>query len=101
MRRIPATMSTQYPDSATTYVPVQKEAETVKVLMPTRQGGFGTEEYMVDFEGKMTPYVQTSQVVVELISKGLIPGRDIFITREFQACHKKRCLDSSWLLCRL
>jgi hypothetical protein len=68
MRRIPATMATQHPDSATTYVPVQKEAEeAVKVLMPARQGGFGIEEHMIDFEGKMTPYVQTSEVVVELI----------------------------------
>jgi phosphoenolpyruvate carboxylase len=81
MRRIPATMATQHPDSATTYVPVQKEAEeSVKVLTPTRQGGFGIEEYMIDFEGKMTPYVQTSEVVVELISKGLVPGKDVFIT---------------------
>ncbi len=81
MRRIPATMATQHPDSATTYVPVQKEAEeAVKVLMPTRQGGFGIEEYMIDFKGKMPPYVQTSEVVVGLISKGLVPGKDVFIT---------------------
>jgi len=81
MQRIPATMATQHPDSATTYVPVQKEPdEALQVLKPTHQGGFGIDEYMIDFEGKMTPYVQTSEVMLRLISAGIVPGDDVFVT---------------------
>jgi len=49
MERIPATMATQHPDSATTYVPAQKEPqEALDVLTPVSHGG-GVDEYMIDF----------------------------------------------------
>lgn len=70
LKRIPATMATQHPDSASTYVPVQKEPEeALDVLKPVNQGGFGIDEYMIDFEGKMTPYLQPSEIASTLIRR--------------------------------
>jgi len=81
MNKIPTTMATQHPDSATTYVPVQKEPEeALEDLKPINQGGFGIDEYMIDFEGKMTPYVQTSDIMLRLVSEGLALGVDVFVT---------------------
>ncbi len=81
MNEIPATMATQHPDSASTYVPVQKEPEeALEALKPVNKGGFGIDEYMIDFEGKMTPYVQTSEIMLRLITEGLVPGGDVFVT---------------------
>ena len=81
MERIPATMATQHPDSATVYVPVQKEPqEALDVLTPVSRGGLGIDEYMIDFEGKMTPCIQTTEVVLRLVSEGIIPGKDVFVT---------------------
>ena len=58
LTRISATMATQHPDSASTYIPVQKEPKVaLDVLRPRSKDGFGIEEYMIDFEGKMTPYL--------------------------------------------
>ncbi|WGI17567.1 phosphoenolpyruvate carboxylase [Methanonatronarchaeum sp. AMET-Sl] len=80
--KIPKTMVTQHPDSATKYTPIQDEAEEgLESLKPVEEGGLGSDEYMVDYEGKMTPYHQVSQVVMEIIQNtDLVPGEDVYIT---------------------
>lgn len=78
--RFPTTMMTPHPDSASKYVSVQEEPkETVHGLTPPPEG-LGIEEVMVDFEGKLTPYHQTVQVVFGLLEKGLKPGQEVFVT---------------------
>lgn len=80
--KIPATMVTQHPDSATKYTPIQDEAEEgVNSISLVEEGGLGSEEYMVDYEGKMTPYHQVTQIVMDVLEKtDLIPGKDVLIT---------------------
>lgn len=78
--RIPRTMATQHPDSATRYIAIQEEVkEAVNALSPTPLG-LGIEEVMVDFEGKMTPYHQTNEIAQGLIDRGVVPGREVWIT---------------------
>ena len=79
--RIPCAMATQHPDSASRYVPVQEEeAEALQCLAP-QNAGLGCDEYMVDYEGKMTPYHQVANIVCKVLDRlNLIPGRDVFIT---------------------
>lgn len=73
-------MGTQHPDSASKYVPIQEEAQEAAEALTPAPEGLGLEEFMIDFEGKMTPYHQTAEVVHLLLEKGLIPGRDVWVT---------------------
>lgn len=80
-RRIPVTMATQHPDSARKYISVQKEVdEAIRAFTEGLEDGLNYDEYKIDYEGKLTPYHQPSQIVTRLLSLGLIPGKDVFVT---------------------
>ena len=88
--RIPCAMATQHPDSSSHYVPVQEEeAEALQSLAP-QDGGLGCDEYMVDYEGKLTPYHQVANIAVRLLDElNLVPGRDVFITPRIPSAEKE------------
>ena len=51
--KIPTLMATQHPDS-TRYVRVQDEVdEALQDLLPISRGGYGCDEKMIDYEGKL------------------------------------------------
>lgn len=86
---VPSAMITQHPDSASRYVPIQEEPEeAVRALLPPPEG-LGADEVMVDFEGKLTPYHQPSQIVMGLLERGLVPGRDVFVTPRIPSAGKE------------
>lgn len=78
---IPLAMATQHPDSASRAFTARDEVnEAVKDLLPPSKGGFGLDEKMVDYEGKLTPYHQVSWIVEALLDHGLVPGEDFLLT---------------------
>ena len=80
-RHIPTIMATQHPDSASRYVPVQEEVEeAINYFLDGWAEGLNYDEYKVDYEGKLTPYHQVSQIVLRAVEVGLKPGVDVFIT---------------------
>lgn len=87
MRKIPKLMVTQHPDAASKYVPVQEEVHEAVYSLSYK--GLNCDEYMVDFEGKATPYHQPSQIVLELIKEGIRVGEEVFITPRIPSASKE------------
>lgn len=81
MTKIPVAMATQHPDSASRYIPGGEEPEEALIcLKKETEGGYGCDECKPDYEGKLTPYQQLSQIVMMLIDAGMTPGEDVYIT---------------------
>ncbi len=85
--RVARTLATQHPD-ATVTVRVQEEPqEAVECLTE-----YGCEEYMIDFEGKLTPYLQPMQVLMELHDAGVVVGEDRHVITRVPSATKENVL---------
>ncbi len=83
---VPFAMATQHPDSASRRITAEGEVEeAVNDLLPLSRGGYGCDEKMVDYEGKLTPYHQPQWIVEALARVGLRPGHDYLITPRIPA----------------
>ncbi len=90
---VPALMATQHPDSASRYVGSREEVEeAVMDLLPLEDGGYGCDEKMIDYEGKLTPYHQVEWVVEALVRAGLSPGRDFLLTPRIPSERLEGCV---------
>ncbi len=79
--RVPATMATQDSDSAAVHISFNEEIdEAVDCLSSREDGGFGVEEFVIDFAGKLTPFEHIEEIVRRLGEKGLIPSFNVNLT---------------------
>ena len=80
MRKIPVAMATQHADSATKHVLIQEEPDEA-ISCFKRKDGFGCDEYLVDYMGKLTPYHQVGHIIRKIRQEtNFTPGRDVFVT---------------------
>lgn len=79
--KIPSTMATQHPDSATKLVRVGEEVDEALSCLKQSEDGIGCDEYLIDYMGKLTPYHQIGQII-RAMGKQLdnTPGKDVFLT---------------------
>jgi len=92
MPRIPVVMATQHPDSAKKYLSIQQEVdEALDVLINGCDNGLSYDEYNIDYEDKLTPYHQPSQIVAKVLSQGIIPGNFGFRISNFSYPQTARC----------
>lgn len=79
--KIPSTMATQHPDSATRLVRVSEEVDEALRSLKQSEDGLGCDEYLIDYMGKLTPYHQIGQII-RAMGRELdeIPGKDVFLT---------------------
>lgn len=73
-------MATQHADSATRHVTVREEVDEAISSFKGRDG-FGCDEYLVDYMGKLTPYHQIGQIVRKIKEEtDMVPSENVFVT---------------------
>jgi len=78
--KVPTVMATQHADSASKFVPIREEPDEALACF-RKDTGFGCDEYLVDYMGKLTPYHQIGLILKKLREEtDLVPGEDVFIT---------------------